>query len=200
LAGVVAGAGAADMVTGNDEPLVAFVHQHVDDVARISHFGREKALRVVAQVAVAAPRLPPGLFEGLDFLAQNLFGEEGGEGVVVGEADEVQAARLPRLRCCRCSTAAVAEVPAAAELADVVDQRSGIAQCEAAAGKGVERVARAVLVGVLAVVDAEDVGQVVFGMIVRADAAVVLAGLEHDGIPGVLAALVCEPLEFHSGQ
>ena len=183
-------AGAAQVVAGDDGPLVAFVHQHVDQRLREGHFGREEALRVVAEVAVAAPGLPPGLLEDLEFLAEHFLGQQRREGVVVGEAHEIQPAPAARFRVAAVPIAAVAEVAAAPELADVVDQRARIAQREAAAGKRAQRILRAELVGVLAVVEPEDVGQVVLRVVVRTEPAVVLAGLEHDGIPRVLHAAV----------
>jgi hypothetical protein len=80
---------------------------------------------------------------------------------------------------------------AAAELADIVDQRTGVADAEAATGVDAgEGIARALLIGVFAVVEAEDVGEVVFRVLFRTETAVILAGFEDDGIPGVLAALV----------
>ena len=72
--GVVAGAGAGDMVAGNDDPFVALVDKDVDQMAAVGHFGREETLGVVGEIAVTAPRLPPGLLEYLELLAKNFLG------------------------------------------------------------------------------------------------------------------------------
>ena len=192
---VVTRAGAADVMAGDDDPLVAFIDEDIDEVARVGHLGGEKSLRVVAEVRVAVPRLPPSLLEDLEFLAEDGFREQRGERVVVGEADEIHARGTGRsgppagLAVAVRPAGAVAEVVAAAELADVVDERAGVADGETAArieaGQGV---ARSGLVGVAAVVEAEDVGEVVLRVLGRAEATVVLPGLQDDRVPSVLHA------------
>ena len=68
---VVAWAGAADVVAGDKCPLEAFIDKDIDEVAGVGHFCGEEAFGVVGEVGVSAPGFPPGVFEGLDFLAEN---------------------------------------------------------------------------------------------------------------------------------
>ena len=187
----------ADVMARHQRPFESLVDQHVDKVTRVTHLRRKKALRVVGQIAVAAPRFPPCLLEGLDFLAENRFGQKRSERVVVGEAQHVHAGRTGRsspsaaFADARIPVALVTEMSTAAELADVVDERTRIADGKAAVVvDAVQRIERAELVGALAVVLAEDLYKVIFRMLFRTDAPVVLARFEHDRIPGVLAALV----------
>ena len=185
---VIARTSATDMMRGYDGPLVTFIDQHVDEVAGVAHFGGEESLGVIAQISVSIPSLPPGLFEYLQFLPKNLLGEHRGEGMVVGETEQVEASPALGFAIAVGPAATVTEVAASAELADVVDQGAGVAHGEAAAGEGGQGVARAPLVSVFAIVEAEDVGEIVFGVECRTDAAVILAGFQYDGIPSVLSA------------
>ena len=66
---------AAQVVAGHNGPLVAFVHQHINQRLRERHFSREIALGVVAEVRIAAPRLPPRLLENLQLFAKNFLGQ-----------------------------------------------------------------------------------------------------------------------------
>ena len=193
---IVGRARAAEVVAGHDDPLVAFLTQHLDKVARVAHFGGEKSFRMVAQVGLAAPRLPPSLLENLQFLAEDRFGQERGQRVMIGEADEVQTGRTGRRFPPARFLGAVVPSAAVAQLADrtklphVVDERTGVTEGESGgAVQPAERVPRAALVGIDPVVDAENFGQIVFRMLLRAEAAVILARFEHDRVPGVLAAL-----------
>ena len=165
---VVARAGAADMVARHQRPLVALVDQDVDQVSGVGHLGGEKSFRMVGQVGVAAPRFPPRLLEGLDLLAEDRLRQQRPERVVVGESQHVHARRtggsLPtaRLAVSGVPVALVTEVTAAAELTDVVDQRARVAHAEAGAvvdvGQGIPR---PLLVGIFAVIETEDVREVV---------------------------------------
>ncbi|OQA26447.1 MAG: hypothetical protein BWY59_01382 [Verrucomicrobia bacterium ADurb.Bin345] len=176
------------MVAGDDDPLVALVHQHINEVPGVSHLRREETFRVITEIRIAVPRLPPRLLEDLKFLAEHFLREQRRERVMIRESDEVEPAPASRLAIAVRPPAAVSEVSAAAQLANVVDQRSGIAQREPAARERGQRRARPALVSVPAIVQSEDVPEIVFGMVVRADAAVVLPRLEHDGIPRILPA------------
>ena len=151
---------------------------------------------MVAQVGLAAPRLRPSLLENLQFLAEDGLGQERGQRVMIGEADEVEAGRTGRRFPPARFLGAVVPSAAVAQLADrtklphVVDERPGVAKGEAGgAVQPAERVARAALVGIDPVADTENFGQIVFRMLLGAEAAVILARFEHDGIPGILAAL-----------
>lgn len=151
---------------------------------------------MVAQVGLAAPRLPPGLLEDLQFLAEDRFGQERGQRVMIGEADEVHTGRTGRRFPAARFLVAVVPAAAVAQLADrtklphVVDERTGVAEGETGgAVQPAKRVPRAALVGIDPVVDAENLGQIVFRMLRGAEAAVILARFEHDRVPGELAAL-----------
>ncbi len=192
---VVGGAGAGEVVAGDDDPLVAFVDEDVDHGDGECHFGGEESFGVVGEVHVAVPGFPPGLFEGLYFFAEDGFWEDGAEGVVVGEADEVEAwgaggcGPAAGLAVAVPPSGAVAELVVGGELADVVDEGAGVAHGEAACGVDVlEGVAWAALVGGDAVCVAEDVDEVVFGVLGGA-IGVGLVGFEDDGVPGVLGAV-----------
>ena len=174
----------------HNAPLVALIHQHINQRLRKSHFRRKKALGVVAQIAIAAPRLPPCLLENLKFLAKDLLGQQRRKRVVIGEAHEVQTPRLTRRRIAVVPSAAISKIPAAAQLPHVVYQRAGIAQGKAAARKGVQRFLRPALIRIAPVIQAENIRQVVFGMLAWTDAAIILAILQHDGIPRILHTAV----------
>jgi len=191
--------GPTQMVAGHDDPLVAFIRQHVNHLRGKGHFGREKPLGMVGQIAVLAPRLPPGLLEDLDFLAQYRLGNDRRQGVMVGHPDRVQAGAAARgLPTHRFAIAAkplgaVAEIVGAPEAAHVLDQRTGIADGIARAlGQTGQRITRTALIGRDTVVVAENIGQIVVGM---ADAgAVGLRGFQDDGILGELHAVEFGPV------
>ena len=110
--------------------------------------------------------------------------------MVIGESEEIQTAPVAaRLNVALVPSAAVAEVAAAAKLADVVDEGPGIAHGKAAAGEGLQGIFGTALVRILAVVGTEDVGEIVFRMGDRTQAVEVLTVLQDDRVPGVLTAL-----------
>ena len=193
---VVARAGAADVMAGHQRPLQTLIDQHINEMTRVAHLRWEKALRMVGEIRISAPGFPPCLLEGLDFFTKNRLRQQRTERVVVSETEHVHAGRagrrLPsaRLAETRVPITPVTEVAAAAELADVVDQRARITYAEAAATiDGGQRIARTSLVGAFAVVETENVGEIVLRMLLRTDPAVILRGLHHDGVPRVLPAL-----------
>ena len=99
------------------------------------------------------------MLEGLNFFAEDGLREQRTKRVVVGEPEHVHA-RGParcfpsaRLAVAGVPIALISEVTAAAELADIVDQRSGIADAKTAAAVDAgHRIARTLLVGALAVI------------------------------------------------
>ena len=124
---VVTRTGAADVVTGHQRPFETFIDEHIDEIARVTHLRGEKSLRVIGQIRVAAPRLPPRMLEGLNFFAEDGLREQRTKRVVVGEPEHVHARRAGRrlptacLAEARIPVSLIAEMAAAAELADIVD-------------------------------------------------------------------------------
>ena len=140
---VVGRAGAADVVTGDDDPLVALVHEDIDEVAGVGHFGRKKAFGMIAQVALPSPCLPPDLLENLKFLAKYGFRQERGERMVVGEAHKVHACGAGRGFPCPgflesvVPPSTIAELVHGAELADIVNERTRVADGKSTAVRDV---------------------------------------------------------------
>ena len=185
--------GARKMVAGHDNPFVALLAEDIDHFLGEGHFRREESLGVVGEIAVLVPRLPPDLLERVDFLAENRLGQDGAEGVVVGEADHVHAAAAAGggpahgFAIAIVPAGAIAQFAGIAEAADVFNQGSGITDGIAGAGrKRRQRIAGAALIGGHAVAGAEDVGQVVVGVL--GGGVVVLGGFLIDGILGELHA------------
>ena len=191
----VGGQGAAEMMAGDDGPLIAFIGQDVDHGGRKRHFRGEKALRPVGDGA-HVPRLVGRFVEDLEFLAENFLRQHGAEGVVVGEADHLElptAARgqpLGGLAVAVPPAGAVAAVAVGAEVVDVVDERPGIAHGIAAVEDVPQGVLGAGLVGVDAVLHAEDRVEVVFRMVRTGIVFLRAAVFNIDGILGELDALV----------
>ena len=147
---------------------------------------------MVAEVGVSTPRFPPGLLENLKLLAEDRFRQKRGQRVVIRKAHHVHARGTgrgcppARLLVAVVPSAPVAELAQRSELPDVVDQRTGIADREAAtAVERRERIPRPALVGIAAVVESENVGQVVLGML-PGDPSIRLPRLEYDRVPRVL--------------
>jgi len=78
-------------MAGDEGPFEALIDEHVHQMARISHFGGKESLGMVGKVAVAAPCLPPRLFEDLDFFSKNGLRQKGAERVVRCEPQHVHA-------------------------------------------------------------------------------------------------------------
>jgi hypothetical protein len=77
-----------------------------------------------------------------------------------------------------------------AELADIIDQRTRVADAESSPGVETgQGVARSLLVGIFPIIETENVGQVVFRVLLRAETTVVLTRLENNGVPSVLTAI-----------
>ena len=136
---VIARTGAAEVMTGYNDPLEAFVDEHIDDVARVGHFRGEKPLGMVTEVGTPSPRLPPSLFENLDFLAKNFFGQQRSQRMVMGETDQIQAPFLAAGGVARIPAAAITQVPTAAKLAHVINQSTRITHGKPATGESAQR-------------------------------------------------------------
>ena len=192
---VVGRAGAADVVAWHYDPLITFVGEHIDQVTRVAHFGGEKSFRMIAEVRVATPCLPPGLFENLQLLAEDRLRQQRRERVVVGETNEIHARGSCGGKPSAClavtvvPTRAIAQLTERSELTDIVDERSRVADGESACVvETAERIARTALVGSDPILNAENFREIVFRVLFRTQAAVILTRLEHDRIPCVLHA------------
>ena len=111
---------------------------------------------------------------------------------MVGETDEIHACGsaggfpAPGFFIAVIPSAAISNLIVATELTNIINQGTGIANGKSAvAVDSCKGIARAALIGTSAVIEAEDVGEVVFGML-DSNAAVGLVGLENDRIPSIL--------------
>jgi hypothetical protein len=183
---VVARTGAAQVMAGHDGPLVALFHQHINHVTGKRHFGGEEALGAVGDAA-GVPGLVGRLVKNLEFFAENRLGQNRAQRMVVGEPDQIQLATAVGSRpragfpVAVPPVAAVAQLVVRAQAPHIVHKRTGIAHGVAALIHARHRIARPVLVGLLAVIHAENGVEIVLGML---SAGVVgLEGLQHDGVP-----------------